>query len=213
MRSTISKAIVIATAFLSFTSSAFADESARVLMFVKDGARDLDLMLTSEVGVMRDMLEKAGYTVDIVTATGEPMRSESAELLSDVALSEVDISDYAGFIMPCMAPASGHPVPQEVVDIMEAAVELDLPIAASRGSVATLAMAGGVADRDYAFASPVDIAERPEFAGGNFLGTGVVRDGNVSTAGICPLASRELNMPDGTVELTQSFIDSLAEAS
>ena len=74
-------------------------------------------------------------------------------------------------------------------------------------------MAGGVAERNYAYASPVDTAERPEFTGGSFLGTGVVRDGNVSTAGICPLASRELNMPDGTAELTQSFIDSLAEAT
>jgi len=41
------------------------------------------------------------------------------------------------------------------------------------------------------------------------MGTGVTQDGNVTTAGICPLASRGLELPDGTEDLTQRFIDSL----
>jgi len=40
-------------------------------------------------------------------------------------------------------------------------------------------------------------------------GTGITQDGNVTTAGICPLASRGLKLPDGTEDLTRGFIDSL----
>ncbi|MDJ0917766.1 MAG: DJ-1/PfpI family protein [Woeseiaceae bacterium] len=188
-----------------------ADDKAAVFMFVRDGSRDLELMLSREVGVMRQMLEDAGYTVDIATASGEPMVAESVTLTPTVRLEDVEIAAYAGVVLPCMAPAPGMPVPADVDRIMVEAVTTGLPIAASRGSVATLAKAGGVADRQYAYASPVDVAKRPDFAGGDFQGTGVIRDGNISTAGICPLAARELGEPDGTVELMQQFIASLTE--
>jgi hypothetical protein len=109
-----------------------------------------------------------------------------------------------------MAPARGSPIPPRVDEIAAQAVELGMPFAASRGSVATLAKAGGVESRDFAFAA--DPAGRPDFAGGTFLGTGVVRDGHINTAGICPLASRSLELPDGTADLTRNFIQSLRDA-
>ena len=77
--------------------------------------------------------------------------------------------------------------------------------------MAELAKAGVLAGKQYAYAAEVDLAERPEFKGGEYVGTGVVRDGKISTAGVCPLASRSLSLPDGTKDLTQSFINSLQD--
>ncbi len=188
-------------------------ESRKVFMYVTDGARDLDLMLAEEIGVMKQMLEDAGFVVDIATSRGQELVGADQALTPTVSLADVAIDEYAGVILPCMAPAPGTPPPPENVnEILERALELDIPIAASRGSVATLARAGGIAGRNYAYASKVDIEERPEFAGGTYLGIGVVRDGNISTAGICPLAARSLNEPDGTVELTRNFIQSMGES-
>jgi len=160
---------------------------------------------------MRGMLEEAGYSVDIATPGDAPMVAGSATLAPTVRLADVNVENYAGVILPCMAPAADSPLPARVDEIAAEAVALGLPFAASRGSVTTLAKAGGIENRQFAFAA--DPAGRPEFAGGTFLGTGVVSDGNISTAGICPLAARSLDMPDGTVDLTKSFIRSLREAS
>ena len=193
-----------------------AAESQKVFMFVREGSRDLDLMLKEEVSVMQQMLENAGYAVDIATPADEPMVAATITLTPTVKLADVDIANYAGVILPCMAPAEGsidHCSWPKVDAIAEQAVAMGKPFAASRGSVETLAKAGGINDREYAYAGAVDIAKRPEFAHGKFLGTGVVSAGNINTAGICPLASRSLNLPDGTVGLTQSFIESLNEAS
>jgi putative intracellular protease/amidase len=83
------------------------------------------------------------------------------------------------------------------------------PILAARGSVAVLAQAGGLEGRKYAFASEVDVKKQPEFSSGHYQGTGVVRDGNVSTSGVCPLSARTSPVPDGTEEVTRKFIESL----
>lgn len=190
---------------------AVAQEPDKIFMFVRDGSRDLDLMLTEEVGVMRDMLVDAGYAVDIATADGKPMVAETVTLTPTVTLADVDVSRYVGVVLPCMAPARGFGVPESVDAIVAEANELGLPIAASRGSVGTLARAGALRGHRYAYASRVDTAERPEFAGGQFVGIGVTRDANISTAGICPLASRSLGEPDGTVDLMHQFLSSLDE--
>ena len=83
-----------------------ADEAGRIFMFVRDGSRDLDLMLTEEVNVMRRMLEDAGYRVDVATSNGQPMAGDSLILEPDVALDDVDLSAYDGIVLPCMAPGA-----------------------------------------------------------------------------------------------------------
>lgn len=183
--------------------------SGKVLIVVQDGSRDLELMLTKEVGIMKAMIEQAGYDVDIATATGTTMKAGDTLLEPDLKLSDVDASSYAGFILPCMAPVPGTPVPPEAIAIVERAVASGKPIAASRLSVRLVASAGGLVGKDYAFALEVDVNEQPEFKGGTYRGTGVIRDGKVSTAGICPLAARSLSQPDGTEDLTRAFIESL----
>ena len=206
---TLSMAVIALPAALPATVN--AQEESAVFMFIRDGSRDLDLMLTQEVVVMKNMLEDAGYEVDIATASGEPMVADTITIAPTVSLDEVDVSAYAGVVLPCMAPARGFGVPDKVDAIMRQAVKMDLPIAASRGSVETLAHAGGIVGRRYAFASAVDLEKRPEFLGGDFQGIGVVRDGNVSTAGICPLAAKSLGEPDGTTDLMLAFIETLSE--
>ena len=186
-----------------------AADSPKVLMFVRDGARDLELMLDKETGVMKEMLENAGIEVVVATTSGEPMKAGSLVLETDLKIADAKVSDYDGFILPCMAPTPGSPLPSEVVTLIEEAYVSGKPIAASRGSVAVLGKAGVLEGNAYSYASEVDVNERPEFKGGTFMGTGITQDGNVTTAGICPLASRGLKLPDGTEDLTRGFIDSL----
>jgi hypothetical protein len=45
---------------------------------VRDGARDLELMLTEEDAVMKKMVEESGFDVVIATQSGEPMRARSS---------------------------------------------------------------------------------------------------------------------------------------
>lgn len=180
-----------------------------VLMFVRDGARDLELMLDKETGVMKQMLENAGIKVVVATTSGGPMRAGDLELKADLKITDAKASDYDGFILPCMAPAPGATIPDEVITLMEEAHQSGKPIAASRGSVAILGRAGALKGKKYSYAQAVDVSERPEFEGGIYEGTGYSQDGNVTTVGICPLASRSLNEPDGTEDLTRGFIASL----
>jgi putative intracellular protease/amidase len=203
--------ILFASLSLLVVAPLHADESAKVFMFVREGSRDFDLMLEKEVGVMRHMLEQAGYTVDIATATGKAMSGDSMILMPTVALGDVVISDYVGVILPCMAPAEGFSVPAIVDVIVEQAVAAGIPIAAARGSVVTLARAGGLEGRRYSF--PRDASDRPEFAGSIYEGVTVTGFEGMATSAICPLAARESGKRDGTAGLTRVFIESLPEAS
>ncbi len=197
---------------LTLSPAARTDEMGRVLMFVRDGSRDLDLMLREEVGVMRHMLEQAGYQVDVATADGKPLTGTAMTLTPDITLAQVDVSSYAGVILPCMAPPPGASVSVDLLELLTDAINAGIPIAASRGSVGAVALAGGLVGHSYSYAGKVDLEERPEFTGSDYLGTGVTLDGNLATAGICPLAARSLGEPDGTVALTEAFITALAEA-
>ena len=63
---TLSMAVIALPVALPAT--VHAQEESTVFMFIRDGSRDLDLMLNREVAVMKNMLEDAGYRVDIATA-------------------------------------------------------------------------------------------------------------------------------------------------
>jgi putative intracellular protease/amidase len=190
-------------------ASASAPDSPSVLMFVRDGARNLELMLDEETGVMKQMLEDAGIKVVVATTSGEPMKAGELVLQADLKITDAKAADYDGFILPCMAPAPGSPMPEEVITLVEEAYKSGKPIAASRGSVAVLAKAGALEGRDFSYVEGFDASESPEFKGATYKGTGYTQDGNITTVGICPLSSRGLKLPDGTQDLTQGFIDSL----
>jgi len=205
----MSRLLTLTVLIAAMAAPIMAADSPKVLMFVRDGARDLELMLDEETGVMKEMLENAGIEVVVATTSGEPMKAGSFVLEADLKIADAKASDYDGFILPCMAPAPGSPLPSEVITLIEEAYVSGKPIAASRGSVAVLGKAGVLEGNAYSYASEVDVNERPEFKGGTYMGVGITQDGNVTTAGICPLASKGLKLPDGTEELTRKFIDSL----
>ena len=158
-------------------------------------------MLTKEVGVMMSMLEEAGFEVVVASGSAQPLVAQTTTLQPDLKLADVDVSDYVGVIVPCLALGySGSPA--TTVEMVRQAVSEGTPVAAQRSAVLTFARAGVLAGRQYA--SWED--HSPE---GDFVGLGVVQDGIIITSGVCPYAARAYGGRDGTPELTQKLIDAL----
>ncbi|MBN1836436.1 MAG: DJ-1/PfpI family protein [Spirochaetales bacterium] len=173
---------------------------------MRPGSADAELMLTKEVGVMMGMLEEAGLRVVVATPFGTPIKSASAVLESDLLLEDVEVSRYAGFLLPCMAAGAPGVIEKRAVEMVKEAVAQGKPVAAQYGSVFTLARAGLLEGRAYAY-------EYSTFPEGTCGGTGVVQDGLVITSGTCPHKAREKGRPDGTPELTRLFIEAVLRYS
>ena len=60
-------------------------------------------MVTHEVGKMKEELNHYGFKVTTATLSGEVLKTDSITLTPDIKLGNVNIDDYAGFILPCMA--------------------------------------------------------------------------------------------------------------
>lgn len=202
------KSLLLAAMLLPSAGS-FAQDAEKVLMFIKEGSRDLDLMVHDEVLVMKQMLEEAGYAVEVATLNGEDIVIDGVTVAVDHAVADLSMDAYAGLLLPCMGPPAGVALEAKVVDLVKQADAAGKPIAASRSSVEFLAEAGVLQGREYAYASPVNVEASPTFAGATFSGTGTVQDGHLSTTGICPISSPGANLPDGTRDLMQSLITSL----
>ena len=164
-------------------------------------------MLTNEVGIMSEILKLGGFEVKVATISGEVLNAGSITLTPDLKLSEANIDDYAGFILPCMA--SGDSVNLETVAFIKKVADKNKPVAAQTGSVFTLAKAGILNGKKYAFVEEENWNAKmyPEFNGGIFNGTGVIQDGNVVTSGTCPWMARMANHQDGTTKLTLALIN------
>jgi len=190
-------------------------DSQKVLLFVTDGSRDLELMLTKEVLVIKELLEQSNLEVKIASLSGEPISVDTVIVKPDLKLSDVIISDYAGYIFPCMAPPWDHiyELNSEVVAFIEETAKEGKPMASQTLSVANFAKAGILVDRKYAFTLEPDLDEYPEFRGSIYSGEGVIQDGNIITSGTCPWKAREYGLQDGTTKLTQLFINALASKS
>ncbi len=188
-------------------------DTPKVLLFITDGSRDLELMLTKEVVVMKEMLEQSSFEVVIATLSSETISVDSVVIEPDLKLSDVNIADYSGFIFPCMAPPWDkiYNLNEEVVAFVKKISTEDKPMAAQTLSVADFAKAGVLVDKKYAFTIDPDLNEYPEFEGGIYSGEGVIQDGNIITSGTCPWKTREYGAPDGTRKLTQLFINAISE--
>ena len=197
--------LTLVMAFMSI-SGLHSQESNKVLLFIRDGSPDLEFMLKEEVGVMKETLEEAGFKVDIATLTGEPISAGSVKLKPDLKLNDVSVRDYDGFILPCMATdVDGvYPIPDEVIMLVKGVT--NKPIAAQLGSIQILAKAGLLKDKKYASAIEFD---NSYFEGSVLTGTGVVKDGNIITSGVCPYWARSNEMKDGTHELTITLIKAI----
>ena len=156
---------------------------------------------------MVSMLEKAGYKVVVASASGNPLVGSATTLKPDLKLVDVKVEDYAGLILPCLAPSAPE-VPPDAAEIVKKAVALGKPVAAQLNGVATLARAGVLSGKQFAALSGYE----KSVPDGIYKGEGVVQDGNIVTSGICPYMARAGRGQDGTTELTQKFIALLASA-
>jgi putative intracellular protease/amidase len=196
-------AMVLCTCILSC-----AQNTPKVLLFMRNAqsSGDLEYMLKKEVVVMKDTLERSGYKVVIATLDGASVAAGSTTVKVDIKLAEVKVSDYAGFILPCLAVPS-YPAPPEVsseaIALVQAAIASGKPVAAQTGSLWTLAKAGLLKGKKYAYAMA---EQNPYFAGATFAGTGIVKDGLVITSGICPYMALKAKMNDGTKQLALALV-------
>ena len=198
--------LLISTLFISCGT-----DTPKVLLFITDGSRDLELMLTKEVVVMKELLEQSNFEVVITTLSGKTISVDSIVIEPDLKLKDVRIADYSGFIFPCMAPPweKINNLDPEVVAFIKKISTEGKPLAAQTLSVADFAKAGVLVGKKYAFTIEPDVNEYPDFKGGIYSGEGVVQDGNIITSGTCPWKTREYEKPDGTRELTQLLVKAI----
>jgi putative intracellular protease/amidase len=203
-------AIAIGTLLLS---CAYAQNTPKVLLFMRNAknVEDLEYMLKKEVGVMKGTLEKSGYKVIVATLDGSPFAAGSTTVNADIKLADAEIAEYAGFILPCLSVPS-YPAPPEVspdaIALVKNAVSAGKPVAAQTGSLWTLAEAGVLKGKKYAYAFE---EKSPYFEGATFAGTGVVRDGLILTSGYCPFMALKMNVKDGTEQLALAFAEAMKE--
>ena len=203
-------AVVISTFVLSY---AYAQNAPKVLLFMRNAQKsgDLEYMLKKEVGVIKDTLEKSGYKVVVATLDGSSFTAGSTTVKADIKLADAKVTEYAGFILPCLAVPS-YPAPPEVspdaIALVKNAVSAGKPVAAQTGSLWTLAEAGLLKGKKYAYAFE---EKSPYFAGATFGGTGVVRDGLIITSGICPFMALKSKDKDGTEQLALTLVEVMKE--
>jgi putative intracellular protease/amidase len=92
---------------------------------------------------MTILLKGAGFEVDIATTSGQPMLGPTQKIEKVMRLSEVNLDNYVGVIMPCMAVGMfpGPPVSPEAVAIVKRALADGKPVAAAANSTIILAEA------------------------------------------------------------------------
>jgi protease I len=208
------KRLLIATLISTFLLTyAYAQNAPKVLLFMRNAQKsgDLEYMLKKEVGVMKDILEKSGYKVIVATLDGSSFTAGSTTVKADIKLADAKVAEYAGFILPCLAVPS-YPAPPEVspdaIALVKNAVSAGKPVAAQTGSLWTLAEAGLLKGRKYAYAME---EKSPYFAGATFAGTRVVRDGLIITSGICPYMALKSNDKDGSEPLALALAEAMKE--
>lgn len=182
--------------FLSYPimgpTEAFGQSGRKVLMVPREGySADLDLMIKMEVGVMTILLKNAGFEVDIATTSGQPILGPTQKIEKVLRLSEINLNDYVGIIMPCMAVGMfpGPPVSPEAVAVVKKVLADGKPVAAAANSSIILAEAGVLKGKKYAFlVDPLKTTETrkstdPRFVDAIYGGPGVVQDGKIITSG------------------------------
>jgi len=195
--------------------------SGKVLMIPREGySQDLDLMISMEVGVMTKLLNSAGYKVDIATTSGSPIVGPTQRIEHVLRLAGVNVNEYAGVIMPCMAVGMfpGPPVAPEAVAVVKTALAAGKPVASSLGSTIILAEGGALKKKKYAFiADPLKTTGTGQrdarFTDGVYTGPGTTQDGQIITCGVCPYTERlygwgldPYDPENGTIKLTKTFI-------
>lgn len=179
------------------------DKSAeKVLIVLRDGSSQLEYMLTNEVGTMQQLIKQAGFYPVIASTSGEMITAGLVTMKPDLKVSDVNLDEYEGIIIPCLTVDSA---PSDVMELAKSAAEKNKPIAAQAGGVVTLATAGLLNGKKYCL--NMDASGNPDFKNGVYSGTGVIKDGNIITSGICPWLAKETGKPDGTPQLIQTLME------
>jgi putative intracellular protease/amidase len=197
-------------ASLSSLMPVHAKDAPKVLLFMRSGSADLEYMLKNEAMVMKKTLERSGFKVVVATLDGSGFSSGSTTIKADVKLADANADDYAGFILPCMMVAS-YPEPEispYAINLVKAFVTAGKPVAAQTGSLWTLAKAGVLKGKKYAYAFE---EKHAYFEGATFGGTDIVRDGLILTSGTCPHMARTLKIPDGSEKLALTLAEAMKE--
>jgi hypothetical protein len=113
-------------------------EVPKVLLFIEDNSVDLGYMLTHEVGKMSELLKQSGFEVTIATISGEVLKADSITVTPNIKLIEVNINEYSGFIMPCMA-RNDTIVTSGEINFVKKVVNEGKPLAVQTGAVLILA--------------------------------------------------------------------------
>ena len=201
---------LLMTLVLGAITLAYAGGTPQVLLFMRPGSADLAYMLQNEVLVMKNALEKSGFRVVVATLDGKDFSAGSITVKADIKLADAKVADYSGFILPCMMVAS-YPEPEisnEALTLVKNAVAAGKPVAAQTGSLWTLAKAGLLKGKKYAY--PFE-EKSPRFEGAKFGGTGVVRDGLILTAAMCPHMARTMKTSDGSEPLALALAEAMKE--
>ncbi len=177
----------------------------QVLILIFEKSDDMNYMLVSEVGVMKDMLTKAGFKVVTASDSGLALGSGTTALTPDLKIADVKLADYVGVMDPCVARIFDNTTSPATLALIKDAVAQGKVVAAQFGGVVDLYQAGTLAGKQYTFFSDLST----EWTDAIYKGKGVVQDGNIITGGVCPYLARENTEQDTTVELTQKFIDAL----
>jgi putative intracellular protease/amidase len=185
----------------------FQTANTKVLMYIQDNSMDLNFMLTNEVAKMKQILEQAGFEVDIASISGEILKTESMTVKPDIILSKVNIRKYSGFIVPCMAPKDTI-VTQQEKNFIKEVVKEGKPLAAQTSAVLILAEACVLYGKKFAMEENL-INLSPEFKNAVYSGIGVVQDGNIITSGTCPMMAKMTGIKEGTAELTNKLIQTI----
>jgi putative intracellular protease/amidase len=189
------------------TRSTTASANGKVLLLLNEAqSGDLELMLTKEVGVMTDLLRRAGYDVVLTSSSGRALTAGAARVQPAVKVVDLVAADYRALVIPCMA-ASGAPLPAEGTAFIKTFAATGKPIAAQTGGVVLLARAGLLSGKKFAIASGW-VEQNPELKSGIESGDGIVQDGRVISSGVCPYMAKQ-GRPDGTTKLTQALIAEL----
>ena len=159
----------------------------------------IDYMMIKEFGMMKATLNDAGFIVVVATVDGQLVQGRTISVTPDLKLSDVQVADYKGVIVPCMNAGT---IPEESVKVVKEVLAQGIPIAAQNGAVRVLAMAGGLKGKSFATSQFFKNIEKD----GTYCGDGVVQDGNIVTSGICPTTAKMVKKPDTTLELTQKLI-------
>jgi hypothetical protein len=203
--------ILVTASLLLFVGPAMPQQGGKVLLIIRDTKLPdpslLEWTITKEAAVMKEMLQKAGYEVEVASPTGESWGMPPNVLKPDRKLSDVKVDDYKGFVIPCLAIESTELHP-DLAAVIKSAVEKGKPVAAQTGGVTMLAKAGVLSGKKYAITDTMVL----EFRDGIYSGSGVVKDGKIITSGICPVMAKTFRgMQDGTPKLMEALIAELKQ--